>query len=183
MPPAAEENARGQRHVVAAHGGRERELRRRPGERARHPRHGIVSSVQYLRRARLVPDLIRLARLVVLVATLPFVTAGALPAWAELLGAEQPHVCHCSRDHHGCVCVRCHTDPDAEMGVSSDSMKGRCGDDDAVAGGAHVKITVLRPMIGLAPAPLEGRASIPRLVAPRSRDRAPPTPPPPRMLG
>jgi len=142
-----------------------------------------VISVQSLRRARLVPDLIRLVRLVVLVATLPFVTAGALPAWAELLGAEQPHICHCSRDHHGCVCVRCHTDPDAEMGVSSDSMKGRCGDDDAVAGGAHVKITVLRAMIGLAPAPLEGRAPIARLIAPDSRDRAPPTPPPPRMLG
>lgn len=142
-------------------------------------------SVQYLRRARLVPDLIRLVRLVVLVATLPFVTAGALPAWAELLGAEQPHICHCSRDHHGCVCVRCHTDPDAEMGVSSDSMKGRCGDDDVVAGGAHAKITVLRAGVelGLAPAPLEGRTAIDRLVEPSSRDRAPPTPPPPRMVG
>lgn len=125
----------------------------------------------------------RAVRLVVLLAALPFVTAGALQAWAEFAGVESPHVCHCARDHHGCVCAKCHSDPDAETVISSESIKGRCGDDDVVGGASDVPITLFVPFTVLAPSALEGKAPLPTLPQVRSRERGPPPPPPPRTLG
>ncbi|MBS2012829.1 MAG: hypothetical protein JST00_08085 [Deltaproteobacteria bacterium] len=126
--------------------------------------------------------LARLVRVIVLVAVLPFVSAGALPAWAELAGVEHPHVCHCARDHHGCVCAKCHTDPDAEMGISSDSVKGRCGDDDVVGGAHGTPPALFVSFVTLLAPSASGRAPVATPPAALSRERLPPPPPPPRML-
>lgn len=122
----------------------------------------------------------RLLRALVLAIALPLASAGALPVWAQLVGVEGPHVCHCSTEQHDCVCPRCHTDPDAAMFLSTESLKGRCGDDE-IAFGGKAFIAVLAPMTVLVPVVGEP-LSLPIAIAPASLPKSPPPKPPPRLF-
>jgi len=91
-------------------------------------------------------SVVRLIRVVLItLLMLSLGSSGALPVWAQLVGVEGPHVCHCSLEKHDCVCPRCNTDPDAAMFLSAESLKGRCGDDEVAFGG--------RGIIAIAPSP------------------------------
>lgn len=120
-------------------------------------------------------------RALILLLVLPLATAGTLPAWAALVGTESPHVCHCAADHHDCVCVRCHTDPDAETGPSTESIHGQCGDDARMVSGSKPFVAVLDAWLEeLLPValPREGWVDTPSPMDSRGRTR--PTTPPPR---
>ena len=119
-------------------------------------------------------------RALVIALTVALGSAGTLPLWATLLGVEGPHACHCSRDHHDCVCARCHTDPDAAMRISSETLKARCGDDEVVYGG-HRAIAITPAFAGVPVASSFARTKVRAHVDwLRSRDRAEPLIPPPR---
>lgn len=126
--------------------------------------------------------LARLRAVRVLVVALSFAlgSAGTLPLWATLLGVADVHVCHCSREHHDCVCARCHTDPDANMLVSSETLSNRCGDDDIVFGGQRL-VTLAAPLPTIAFATFSERiAAFVPVDALSSRDAPEPLLPPPR---
>jgi len=115
-----------------------------------------------------------LALVLLLVASL--VSGGALPWIASQLAGPAPHVCRCSA-HYECVCARCRPDQ-PELRFSEESVKGKCGDDDAVFGSKAFKAVATRslglPVAGaLAALPAQGPqalASLPPL--------EPPVPPP-----
>ena len=62
-------------------------------------------------------------RALVFLLVLPLATAGALPAWALLVGVEDAHVCHCAADHQECVCPKCHPDQADDFALSTESIK------------------------------------------------------------
>jgi hypothetical protein len=118
-----------------------------------------------------------LLRGLVVMLALPLATSGALPLWARLAGIEAPHVCHCSIERHDCVCARCNPENE-DLLLTSESLEGRCGDDDVVYPGKAVVVVTPAPIV-LAPAPVaSGRAD--RLLSqpPAAPARAPPVPPP-----
>lgn len=119
-----------------------------------------------------------LLRALVTALLLPLATAGALPSWALLAEVEAAHVCHCSLEKHDCVCAKCNPEQE-EMLLSSESLTGRCGDDD-VAFPGKLLVAVLPPSGVLAPivVRVSGDAAVPH--PPESPSRAPPTPPPRR---
>ncbi len=116
-------------------------------------------------------------RALVLVLALPLVSAGALPFWAQLFEIEAPHVCHCAVERHDCVCARCNPDHD-EMQLTTESLSGRCGDDDLAFPG-KVFWAVLPPSSVLAPARLR-RALDRETERPHEILALPPPTPPPR---
>lgn len=115
-----------------------------------------------------------LALVVLLVASLA--SGGALPWIAGQLGGPAPHVCRCSA-HYECVCARCRPDH-PELRFSEESVKGKCGDDDAVFGSKAFKAVVARS-VGL---PVAGAlAALPALDSPALvslPSLEPPVPPP-----
>jgi hypothetical protein len=118
-----------------------------------------------------------LLRALVFALVLPLASSGALPFWAQLAGVDGPHVCHCSLEKHDCVCARCNPDHEDEMLLTSESLKGRCGDDELAFAGKAI-CAVLPPSTVLAPI-----ASRLWIELPASRDISdvtlpPPTPPP-----
>jgi len=120
----------------------------------------------------------RVLRAVVLLLAVSVGSAGALPVWAALVGVEAPHVCHCSTEHHDCVCARCHTDPDGEMRFSKETLQNRCGDDDVLFGGRQL-LAIAAPLPAIVAAP--AHATVATLLPGRLRSRdpgEPPTPPP-----
>ena len=126
--------------------------------------------------------LARYARLVILLVSLPLTSAGALPAWAALFGVEGPHICHCA--DYECHCVRCHTESDdPTLLVSSESLKGRCGEDD-ISFGSRMFVGLTGPdLVASIASPLLGAAAPPALHAPYRSISTPPDPPPPRSMG
>ncbi len=115
-------------------------------------------------------------RLLVLVLSLSLATSGAMPLWALLAGIEAAHVCHCSLEKHDCVCAKCN--PEHEDTLSTESLKGRCGDDDAAFGG-RVLVGVLSSPDVVSPPAASHVMKVFSLDAPVvSAPRAPPTPPP-----
>lgn len=126
----------------------------------------------------LVRCLARVRATIVLVLACTLGSGGMLPVWAQLAGVEGPHVCHCSTDHHDCVCARCHTDGDAKRYRTVETVKGRCGDDEVGFGGHGVTA-----VLAAGPAPLpaadatEHEDATPPRMRPLRRSR-PPTPPP-----
>ena len=118
-----------------------------------------------------------LLRALVFALVLPLATSGALPLWAQLAGVEAPHVCHCSIEKHDCVCARCNPDLEEDLLVTSESLTGRCGDDEVAFGGKA--ICAVLPA-GSILAPIASRTSIasPVCVPVDDLARAPPTPPP-----
>lgn len=118
-----------------------------------------------------------LLRALVLVLALPLASSGALPFWAQLAGVEGPHVCHCSIDKHDCVCPKCNPDHEEDMLFTSESLKGRCGDDEVAFGGKAICAvlpppSILAPIASRTAIALVGFHFIPDLARP------PPTPPP-----
>lgn len=116
-------------------------------------------------------------RAMVVALVVALASSGALPVWARLVGVEAPHVCHCSAERHDCVCARCHTDPDAAMYLSTESLEGRCGDDEMAFGGKTL-LAVLPSPTTVAPATaslLPAPVSVRPLLLPRAE---PPRPPP-----
>lgn len=144
----------------------------------------MVLSCDGVQSRRAMPSLlrgvrVRTLRLLVLILALPLASAGALPVWAQLVGVEAPHVCHCSLDHHDCVCPRCQTDPDAEEYLSAASLKGRCGDDEIAFGGSAMRAVLDAPCGPLLEAPSCSAPNGFFTTSPPGRDRTrPPTPPP-----
>lgn len=116
-------------------------------------------------------------RLLVLALAVPLMSSGALPLWALLAGVEAPHVCHCSIDKHDCVCAKCNPEHEEDFLVTSESLTGRCGDDEIAFGGKAICAVLPAPSIL---APIASRTSIalpiPRLLSDLARP--PPTPPP-----
>lgn len=122
-----------------------------------------------------------LLRVLVVALVLPLASAGTLPIWAQLVGVEGPHVCHCSVERHECVCPKCNPDHEGEMLLSSESLKGRCGEDDVAFGGRAIR-AVLVPSLG-AIAPVASRVAH-ALPEPDLLPIPPPPPPtpPPRFI-
>lgn len=118
-----------------------------------------------------------LVRLLLLLLVLPLASAGALPTWARLVGVQKPHVCHCSLEHHDCTCSIC--DPERSPRLSTESLEGRCGDDE-VAFGAKSFVAVLPALSTVIAAPTY---ELPQLApaVPVSRLGDPPPTPPPRV--
>jgi hypothetical protein len=123
----------------------------------------------------------RAMRALVLALTCALGSAGTLPLWATLLGVEDVHVCSCSHEHHDCVCARCHTDPDAAMKVSSETLKNRCGEDDVVFGGQRLLAIASPSLESVAVALVSARLpSFVPVSASSSRGAPEPLTPPPR---
>ncbi|MBX3263530.1 MAG: hypothetical protein KF782_27915 [Labilithrix sp.] len=118
-----------------------------------------------------------LVRALVLALALPLASAGALPFWAQLAGVEAPHVCHCSIEKHDCVCPKCNPEHEEEMLLSSESLKGRCGDDDVAFAGKAI-CAVLPASSVLAPIARRTAVAPPSWRRPSDLARPPPTPPP-----
>lgn len=118
-----------------------------------------------------------LVRALVFALALPLATSGALPLWAQLAGVEGPHVCHCSVEKHDCVCPKCNPEHEDMLRLSSESLKGRCGDDDVGFGGKAI-CAVLSSSSTLTP--IAARVLVPAPPAPPTplAPREPPTPPP-----
>ena len=109
-------------------------------------------------------------------------SSGTLPLWATLLGVEEVHACHCSRDHHDCVCARCHSDPDGAMRVSTETLQNRCGDDETVFGGRRILAVTAAPSAVVVATVSDRIPAGVRRDSMHSRDRTEPaTPPPPRI--
>jgi hypothetical protein len=118
-----------------------------------------------------------LLRALVFALALPLASSGALPFWVQIAGIEAPHVCHCSVDKHDCVCARCNPDHEEELLVTSESLKGRCGDDDVAFGGKAL-CAVLPPASVLAPVAAHTTIERPSILLLSELVRPPPTPPP-----
>lgn len=116
-------------------------------------------------------------RALIFALALPLVSAGALPVWARLVGIEGPHVCHCSIDKHDCVCAKCNPELEEELLLTSESLLGRCGDDERVFGSKAI-CAVLPASSVLAP--IVEQVSLPPVTFSVIVDlaRPPPTPPP-----
>lgn len=131
-------------------------------------------------RAAIVPPIVvaLLRRFVLVVLVMSLASGGVLPVWAQLAGIEGPHVCHCSTDHHDCVCAHCGTDHDAKAFRSVAHVKGRCGDDEVAFGGrGFVAIVPQAGVLVVTPT----AAHVIDAAAPSLRTRLrrrPPTPPP-----
>ena len=118
-----------------------------------------------------------LLRVLVFALAVPLASSGALPFWAQLAGVEGPHVCHCSIEKHDCVCPKCNPEHEEDMLFTSESLKGRCGDDEIAFGGKA--ICAVLPASGVL-APIGSRTAIALPAARLVSDlaRPPPTPPP-----
>jgi hypothetical protein len=116
------------------------------------------------------------ARLIVIVLSLSLATSGALPLWALLVGIDAAHVCHCAIDKHDCVCAKCN--PEHEDALTSESLKGRCGDDEAAFTGKAIVGVLSSPSVFVAAATDQGCAIAPPVAPVLVAARAPPTPPP-----
>lgn len=119
----------------------------------------------------------RLLRALVFALAVPLASLGALPVWAWLAGVEAPHVCRCSIEKHDCVCSKCSPEHEEDLLITSESLSGRCGDDEVAFGGKAIcavlpAASVLSPVAGrVAPGPPVARS--------KSRPApTPPTPPP-----
>ncbi|MBN9162101.1 MAG: hypothetical protein J0I07_14155 [Myxococcales bacterium] len=116
-------------------------------------------------------------RALIFAVSLPLASSGALPVWARLVGVEGPHVCHCSIDKHDCVCAKCNPELEEELLLTSESLLGRCGDDEHAFGSKAI-CAVVPPSSVIAP--VAERVSLPPATILLVSDlaRPPPTPPP-----
>ena len=116
-------------------------------------------------------------RALIFALSLPLASSGALPVWARLVGVEGPHFCHCAIDKHDCVCAKCNPELEEELLLTSESLSGRCGDDEVAFGGKAI-CAVLPPSSVIAP--VGDRIAIPPTTMLLVSDfaRPPPTPPP-----
>jgi hypothetical protein len=73
------------------------------------------------------------AKVLVLVLGLSVALSWAMPALARAAVGPGPHVCHCEirNGHSTCTCAKCFPDRDG-LSYSEDSLRGQCGDDEAV---------------------------------------------------
>lgn len=116
-------------------------------------------------------------RALVLVLLMPLATSGALPSWALLFGVEAAHVCRCSVEEHDCVCPKCHPDDADDLALTTESIKGRCGDDDVAFAGKALGAVLSKGSV-LTPT-AERTAFVPDVPAtPRELRDRPPIPPP-----
>jgi hypothetical protein len=114
----------------------------------------------------------------VVMLVLPLATSGALPQWARLAGIEAPHVCHCSIEKHDCVCARCNPENE-DMLLTSESLQGRCGDDDVAFPGKAIVALPAAPTVRAAAPERASARSGTRVYAPLPGPaRSPPVPPP-----
>jgi hypothetical protein len=121
----------------------------------------------------------RWGHLLVLALVLPLALSSALPIFARAAGGPTPHVCQCAirGGHSTCGCPVCNPDRD-DLRLSEASIRGKCGDDDAVFGAAlgsavaaPAGFTVIPPNVTRVAPP----SLWPRLA---TVFRTPPTPPP-----
>lgn len=121
-----------------------------------------------------------LVRVRVLIAALALFVAsgGALSSWVQIARGPGAHVCHCSIEHHDCVCVRCNPD-DPSLWTSSESIKGECGTRSELLGPSAPKAMVHEPTSVPTPGVVgELTFDPPPLLS--DAQRAPPPTPPPR---
>ena len=73
------------------------------------------------------------AKVLVLVLGLTVALSWAMPALARAAVGPGPHVCHCEirNGHSTCTCAKCFPERDG-LSLSEDSLRGQCGDDEAV---------------------------------------------------
>lgn len=116
-------------------------------------------------------------RVLVFALAVPLASSGALPVWALLAGIEAPHVCHCSIEKHDCVCAKCNPEHEEDFLVTSESLTGRCGDDEIAFGAKAICAVLPAPSIL---SPIASRTTIARSTPRLLYDlaRPPPTPPP-----
>ena len=118
----------------------------------------------------------------VLALVLPLALSSALPALARILGGPMAHVCHCDvrGGHSTCACPVCNPDRD-DLRLSEASLRGKCGDDDPVAGASLGAAVPLPPGVTIVPADLSGEA-MPDVPGRRALVFLTPPTPPPRPL-
>jgi hypothetical protein len=146
----------------------------RTGEKRMLPCRRMVTA--WPRRTQWTVGLLRVL-VVALLLLLPLASAGALPSWALLVRGEGGHVCHCSIEKHDCVCAKCNPDRD-DLSLTSESLSGRCGDDEIAFGGKALRAVLPAPFgrVPLSSVALE----VLHPHAPTSRVKSPPPTPPPR---
>lgn len=115
--------------------------------------------------------------MLVLALLFPLASGGALPTIAQLFGVEGPHVCRCSAHGHDCLCARCFPDREDQK-LQEESVKGRCGDDEAVFGGKAL-VAVLAAGFDV-PRTVRVEERPQRAAPPPLRGADPPPPRPPR---
>ena len=118
-----------------------------------------------------------LLRALVFALLLPLASSGALPVWAQLAGVEAPHVCHCSIEKHDCVCAKCNPELEEELLFTSESLLGRCGDDEVLFG-AKAICAVLPASSIISPIASRISIALPLRRAISDLARPPPVPPP-----
>lgn len=91
-----------------------------------------------------------LLRALVLALALPLASSGALPLWAQLAGVEGPHICRCGIQKHDCVCAKCDPEHEEDLLLTTESLTGRCGDDEIAFGGKAIS-AVLPPAASVVP--------------------------------
>jgi len=119
------------------------------------------------------------ARFLVLALILPLALSTALPGFARAVAGPAAHFCRCEirGGHSTCACPICNPDR-ADLRLSEESIRGKCGDDDLVFGGAlavalapGAGFVVLRPAVDRAPPPFSHAVRL-------DVHLTPPTPPP-----
>jgi len=115
----------------------------------------------------------------VLTLVLPLALSSALPMFARVLGGPTAHVCQCAvrGGHSTCGCPICNPDRD-DLQLNEVSLRGKCGEDDAVFGASLGPALVPAPGVTIVPPDLTGETPPP--VSPRLAlvFLTPPTPPP-----
>lgn len=118
-----------------------------------------------------------LLRVLVLVLAFPLASSGALPLWAQLAGVEGPHICQCGIKKHDCLCAKCDPEHEEDLLFTTESLTGRCGDDETVFGGKAICAVLAAPVtfVPFATRPLEAASEAALVPVPPPE---PPTPPP-----
>lgn len=119
------------------------------------------------------------AKVLVLVLGITVALSWAMPALARAAVGPGPHVCHCEirNGHSTCTCAKCF--PERDLSFSEDTLRGQCGDDEAVlretrfldVGAPPSGFVIARPFQVVPFGPRESSE-------PERPTRAPPTPPP-----
>ena len=119
-------------------------------------------------------------KVLVLVLGLTVALSWAMPALARVAVGPGPHVCHCEirNGHSTCTCAKCFPDREG-LALSEDSLRGQCGDDEAVlresrfldVGTPPSGFVIARPFLIV-------HLDLNEASEPHGPPRPPPTPPP-----
>jgi hypothetical protein len=105
-----------------------------------------------------------------------------LPVYARFFAGPKAHACHCEigAGHAHCACPICFPELEPDLLSMTESVKGRCGDDDRGWRTLSEPAVLVAPVITLAPHARALPSSSPSEIHPVAGD--PPEPRPPRAV-